>query len=127
MVDLFKTICHLIGLFCSGIVFVVAAGNEGNNWCILSPASVETAIVVGATRSNDARASFSNYGSCLDVSWESVLPLFLSTCVLTSHFAELVEIRSLHQVKISIQLLRSPIQPPIPSMELQWQPHLSVG
>jgi subtilisin family serine protease len=55
-----------------GITFVVAAGN-GNffgiaqNACNYSPARVPEAITVGATTSTDAKASYSNYGSCLDI------------------------------------------------------------
>ena len=51
----------------SGVVFAVAAGNENTNACLRSPASAANALTVGATGSNDARASFSNYGSCLDL------------------------------------------------------------
>jgi serine protease len=46
---------------------VVAAGNDGANACNYSPARVAEAITVGSTTSSDARSSFSNYGSCLDV------------------------------------------------------------
>jgi subtilisin family serine protease len=51
----------------SGVTFAVAAGNENQNACNVSPASTPSAITVGATTSTDARASYSNYGSCLDV------------------------------------------------------------
>ncbi|WP_432057168.1 S8 family peptidase [Streptomyces sp. bgisy022] len=51
----------------SGITFVVAAGNESTNASTKSPARVAEAITVGATTSSDARASYSNYGSVLDV------------------------------------------------------------
>ncbi|THV40760.1 S8 family peptidase [Glycomyces buryatensis] len=51
----------------SGVSFVVAAGNSNRNACNYSPASAASAITVGATTSTDARASYSNYGSCLDV------------------------------------------------------------
>ena len=50
-----------------GIVVVVAAGNDANNACSYSPASASAAITVGASTSSDYRASFSNYGSCLDI------------------------------------------------------------
>jgi subtilisin family serine protease len=50
-----------------GVVFVVAAGNSSANACNYSPARVGAAITVGATTSTDARASYSNFGSCLDV------------------------------------------------------------
>ncbi|MEW2332577.1 S8 family peptidase, partial [Micromonospora chersina] len=56
----------------SGITYAVAAGNGdilGNrqNACNYSPARVASAITVGATQNNDAAASFSNYGSCVDI------------------------------------------------------------
>jgi subtilisin family serine protease len=51
----------------SGVTYVVAAGNSNANACNYSPARVPAAITVGATTNTDARASFSNYGSCLDI------------------------------------------------------------
>ncbi len=51
----------------SGVTFAVAAGNSNANACNSSPASAGSAITVGATTSSDARASYSNYGSCLDI------------------------------------------------------------
>ncbi len=51
----------------SGVTFVVAAGNESTNASTKSPARVTEAITVGATTSTDARASYSNYGSVLDL------------------------------------------------------------
>jgi hypothetical protein len=50
-----------------GVVFVVAAGNSTANACQSSPAGEPLAITVGSTTSADARSSFSNYGSCVDV------------------------------------------------------------
>jgi subtilisin family serine protease len=50
-----------------GVVFVVAAGNSTANACQSSPAGEPLAITVGSTTSTDARSSFSNYGSCVDV------------------------------------------------------------
>ena len=44
----------------------VAAGNESQNACNVSPASTAAAYTVAASASNDTRASFSNYGSCVD-------------------------------------------------------------
>jgi subtilisin family serine protease len=51
----------------AGVVYAVAAGNENTNACNKSPASTPNAITVGATESSDARASYSNVGSCLDI------------------------------------------------------------
>lgn len=50
-----------------GVTYVVAAGNSNANACNESPARVGAAITVGSTTSSDARSSFSNYGSCLDL------------------------------------------------------------
>jgi subtilisin family serine protease len=51
----------------AGVVFAVAAGNENILACNRSPASAANALTVGATTSSDARASFSNYGTCVDI------------------------------------------------------------
>ncbi|PYC73502.1 peptidase S8/S53 subtilisin kexin sedolisin [Micromonospora arborensis] len=56
----------------SGITYAVAAGNGDafgvrQNACNYSPARVASAITVGATQNNDAAASFSNYGTCVDI------------------------------------------------------------
>ena len=51
----------------SGITYAVAAGNSGANACNFSPARTPAAITVGATSSSDVRASWSNYGSCVDI------------------------------------------------------------
>ena len=54
-------------LVARGIPVVVAAGNENQNACNVSPARAANAITVGSTTSSDARSSFSNYGSCVDL------------------------------------------------------------
>ncbi|MEV4621656.1 S8 family peptidase [Asanoa sp. NPDC049573] len=56
----------------SGVTFAIAAGNGNTlgvrqNACNYSPARVPNAITVGATQNNDAAASFSNYGTCVDI------------------------------------------------------------
>ncbi|MFJ5775965.1 S8 family peptidase [Streptomyces sp. NPDC093094] len=51
----------------AGVTFAVAAGNESTNASTRSPARVAEAITVGATTSTDAKASYSNYGSALDL------------------------------------------------------------
>lgn len=51
----------------SGITYAVAAGNESTDASTKSPARVQEAITVGATTNTDARASYSNYGSVLDL------------------------------------------------------------
>ncbi|MFL5348641.1 MAG: S8 family peptidase [Hyalangium sp.] len=51
----------------SGVVYAVAAGNSNADACGFSPAHIPAAITVGASTIGDARASFSNYGPCLDI------------------------------------------------------------
>jgi len=52
----------------SGVTVVVAAGNNnGANACNYSPARVANAVTVGSTTSTDARSSFSNIGSCVNI------------------------------------------------------------
>ena len=59
-------------LIADGVTAAIAAGNGdllGNpvNSCNQSPARVPEAITVGASDSSDRKASFSNYGSCVDI------------------------------------------------------------
>lgn len=55
-------------MIADGVSTSVAAGNDNVNGCSnSSPARVVEAITVGATDINDNRASFSNYGPCLDI------------------------------------------------------------
>ena len=51
----------------SGVAFAVAAGNSNRDACTASPARAADAMTVGSTTSSDARSSFSNYGSCVDI------------------------------------------------------------
>jgi subtilisin family serine protease len=51
----------------SGVTYAVAAGNSAALASAYSPARVATAITVGATTSADAKASYSNYGSTVDI------------------------------------------------------------
>ena len=51
----------------SGIAYAVAAGNDSANACSGSPNKVPEAITVGATENTDAMASYSNFGTCLDI------------------------------------------------------------
>lgn len=54
-------------LLSAGLTTVVAAGNANDEACRTSPARVPAAITVGASTETDARASFSNYGTCVDL------------------------------------------------------------
>ncbi|GAA2141382.1 S8 family peptidase [Glycomyces algeriensis] len=51
----------------SGVTFAIAAGNEGQDACNVSPGSEPSAITVGATDDDDAAASFTNFGECVDI------------------------------------------------------------
>ncbi|WP_234018873.1 MULTISPECIES: S8 family peptidase [unclassified Streptomyces] len=51
----------------SGVTYTIAAGNDGMPAELYSPARVKQAITVGATDQKDARASFSNWGTRLDL------------------------------------------------------------
>ncbi len=55
-----------------GVTYGVAAGNgnqggKAQDACGSSPARVPAALTVGATNSSDTKASWSNYGTCLDL------------------------------------------------------------
>lgn len=51
----------------AGVAIAVAAGNSNANACNSSPARAANAITVGSTTTTDARSSFSNFGTCLDI------------------------------------------------------------
>lgn len=51
----------------SGVTYAVAAGNSNANACNSSPAREPSAITVGSTTNTDARSSFSNFGTCVDI------------------------------------------------------------
>jgi subtilisin family serine protease len=55
------------GAVSKGVTMVVAAGNSNNDACLSSPAREPSAITVGATTSIDYRASYSNFGSCVEI------------------------------------------------------------
>lgn len=50
-----------------GVTTVVAAGNSAVDACTASPARVPGAVTVAAGDSADKQASFSNFGSCVDL------------------------------------------------------------
>src|SRR5690349_8504819 len=50
-----------------GVTFAVAAGNDNLDACGSSPAREPSAITVGSTTTTDARSSFSNFGTCVDI------------------------------------------------------------
>jgi len=51
----------------AGVTYSVAAGNSSADACSYSPARAPSALTVGATTSADAQASYSNFGTCLDL------------------------------------------------------------
>lgn len=54
-------------MYNAGVPVIVAAGNSNANACNSSPAGAANAYTVGSTTSSDARSSFSNFGSCVDI------------------------------------------------------------
>ena len=57
----------LEGVINDGVAAFVAAGNSAVDACGSSPARVPSAVTVAASDSADRQASFSNYGSCVDL------------------------------------------------------------
>lgn len=55
------------GAIANGVTFAVAAGNDGADASGYSPARVSSAITVAASDKTDKEASFSNYGSSVDL------------------------------------------------------------
>src|SRR5438105_6379398 len=51
----------------SGVTYAIAAGNSTADACGQSPARVGEAMTVGASTSADSQASFSNFGTCVDL------------------------------------------------------------
>lgn len=69
----------------AGVVYAIAAGNAAVDACTQSPARIGGAlggaITVAATTDTDAEASFSNFGSCVDI-WApgvSILSTYLNS------------------------------------------------
>ncbi|HXI12396.1 MAG TPA: S8 family peptidase, partial [Thermoanaerobaculia bacterium] len=51
-----------------GVTYAISAGNDyGADACTKTPARVATAITVASSTSTDARSSFSNIGTCVDI------------------------------------------------------------
>lgn len=57
----------LQGVINDGVAAVVAAGNSAVDACASSPARLPAAVTVAASDSADRQASFSNFGSCVDL------------------------------------------------------------
>jgi subtilisin family serine protease len=51
----------------AGFTYAIAAGNSSADACNFTPARTPAAITVGSTTNTDARSSFSNYGTCVDI------------------------------------------------------------
>ncbi|MGW8268346.1 MAG: S8 family serine peptidase, partial [Longimicrobiales bacterium] len=50
----------------AGVSYALAAANESDDACMYTPARTPEGMTVGATTDTDARASFSNWGPCVD-------------------------------------------------------------
>nr|WP_330164999.1 S8 family serine peptidase [Catellatospora vulcania] len=57
----------LTNLMNAGVFLATSAGNTGGNSCDRLPRNLTAALVVAATTSTDARASYSSIGTCVDV------------------------------------------------------------
>ena len=57
----------LLACINAGVIGVVAAGNSGADACNYTPAQLPEAITVGALDVTDRTASFTNWGSCVDI------------------------------------------------------------
>jgi len=68
----------------AGVPVIVAAGNSAADASTSSPARAPSAFTVGATDKSDVRASFSNYGSLLDIFAPGVS---IVSCGITSNTA----------------------------------------
>lgn len=62
-----RTLDRAVTAASQSVVVVVAAGNSNTDACKQSPARVTNALTVAASTNQDQRASFSNYGSCVDI------------------------------------------------------------
>ena len=56
-----------VNLMNAGVYLAVAASNDGADACSYSPANAPGAMTVAASNSSDVRASWSNYGACVDL------------------------------------------------------------
>ncbi|MFD7660178.1 S8 family peptidase [Actinosynnema sp. NPDC059797] len=50
-----------------GVTYALASGNSNADACNFTPARVAEAVTVNASTNTDARASFSNWGTCTDI------------------------------------------------------------
>ena len=57
----------LAGSRAAGVTYAAAAGNSNTNACNQSPANSPNVLTAGSTTSTDARSSFSNIGTCVDI------------------------------------------------------------
>lgn len=55
------------GLVDAGVAVAVAAGNDNRDACTTSPAAEPSVLTVGSSTRTDARSSFSNLGTCVDL------------------------------------------------------------
>lgn len=102
-----------------GIPLTVAAGNDFEDACNFSPASVSDAITVGAMDQLDSMAFFSNFGKCVDLfapgvgilsSWigkSNAVQLLSGTSMATPHVAGVMALYLSENGKLTAEELKS--------------------
>lgn len=91
----------------AGLHIAVAAGNEDQDACEVSPARALGPITVGATDNADGKASFSNWGSCVDIQAPGVdilsVGIWLDTMVMSGTSMAAPHITGLLSYYLSLQ------------------------
>ncbi|KAL3455365.1 alkaline protease 1 [Aspergillus heterothallicus] len=90
----------------AGVLSVVAAGNDNTDASNTSPASAENALTVAASNRANSRASFSNYGSVVDIfaPGENILSAWIGSTTATNTISG-TSMATPHIVGLSLYLM----------------------